>query len=184
MPRGTALPSLGLTRVTILTTPGTCSASEAVINALRGVDVQVNLIGGATCGKPYGFTPVPNCGTTYFSIEFKGVNAKGVGDYDNGFAPTCAVADDLTRELGDTSESLLATALSYRANGVCPAQARTSVQAMAARTQVRPTGHADRDPHQGALSGGAAAAALSRNVERRHLRVALFISAGRLLLLV
>jgi carboxyl-terminal processing protease len=138
VPRGTALPSLGLTRVTILTTAGTCSASEAVINALRGVDVQVNLIGGATCGKPYGFTPVPNCGTTYFSIEFKGVNAKGVGDYDNGFAPTCAVADDLTRELGDTNESLLATALSYRANGVCPAQARTSVQAMAARTQVRP----------------------------------------------
>ena len=136
--RGTALPSLGLTRVTILTTAGTCSASEAVINALRGVDVQVDLIGGATCGKPYGFTPVPNCGTTYFSIEFKGVNAKGVGDYDNGFQPTCPVADDLTRELGDTNEALLATALNYRATKSCMTPARTSVQAMAARTQVRP----------------------------------------------
>jgi len=136
--KGTTLPYLGLSRVTILTTPGTCSASESVINSLRGVNVEVNLIGGGTCGKPYGFTPVPNCGTTYFSIEFKGVNAKGVGDYDNGFTPTCAVNDDLTRELGDTSEALLSTALSFRANGVCPAQPRTSVQAMAARTQVRP----------------------------------------------
>ncbi|KQQ87134.1 S41 family peptidase [Massilia sp. Leaf139] len=138
--KGTPLPTLTLNRVTILTTDGTCSASEAVINALRGVNVQVDVIGAQTCGKPYGFTPVPNCGTTYFSIEFKGVNAQGFGDYADGFAPTCAVADDLTRELGDTSEALLSTALSYRATGVCPAQNRTSAQAMAsmARKLVRP----------------------------------------------
>jgi len=140
VPKGTPLPTLGLNRVTILTTDGTCSASEAVINALRGIDVQVDVIGAQTCGKPYGFTPVPNCGTTYFSIEFKGVNAKGFGDYSDGFAPTCAVADDLARDLGDPNEALLSTALSYRASGVCPAQARTSAQAMAitARTTVRP----------------------------------------------
>jgi hypothetical protein len=36
-----ALPYLGLKRVTVLTTAGTCSASEAVINGLRGVDVEV-----------------------------------------------------------------------------------------------------------------------------------------------
>ena len=65
---GQALPYLGLKHVTVLTTAGTCSASEAVINGLRGVDVEVNIIGGQTCGKPYGFTPVDNCGTTYFSI--------------------------------------------------------------------------------------------------------------------
>jgi C-terminal processing protease CtpA/Prc len=138
--KGTALPSLNLSRVTVLTTDGTCSASESVINALRGIDVQVNIVGAQTCGKPYGFTPVPNCGTTYFSIEFQGVNAKGFGDYGDGFAPTCAVGDDLTRALGDTSEALLSTALSYRSTGICPVQARTSAQAMAvtARTLVRP----------------------------------------------
>lgn len=137
--RGTPLPTLGLRRVTILTTSGTCSASEAVINALRGIDVEVNVIGAQTCGKPYGFTPVPNCGTTYFSIEFGGVNAKGIGDYSNGFAPTCAVADDLTREPGDPQEALLAAALSYQQNGVCPPSGRSSVASMAAlRTIVRP----------------------------------------------
>ncbi|WP_305824906.1 S41 family peptidase [Massilia brevitalea] len=135
--KGTALPYLGLRRVTVLTSPGTCSASEAVINGLRGIDVEVNVIGGQTCGKPYGFTPVPNCGTTYFSVEFQGVNAKGFGDYANGIAPTCAVADDLTRELGDQNEAMLATALSYRANGVCPAQARSSAQAMKARYPIQ-----------------------------------------------
>lgn len=120
---GTPLPYLGLRRVTLLTTPGTCSASESIINSLRGIDVEVNLIGGDTCGKPYAFTPVPNCGTTYFAIEFRGVNEKGFGDYADGFAPTCRVADDLSKEMGDPEEGLLAAALSYRASGVCPAPA-------------------------------------------------------------
>jgi hypothetical protein len=118
---GTPLPSLGLKRVTILTTSGTCSASESVINGLRGADIEVTLIGGETCGKPYAFTPTPNCGTTYFAIEMQGTNNKGFGDYADGFSPTCSVDDDLVHDMGDTAESLLATALSYRANGVCPA---------------------------------------------------------------
>ena len=117
---GRELPYLGLKRVTVLTTPGTCSASESVINSLRGVDVEVNLIGGATCGKPYAFTPLPNCGTTYFSIEFKGVNNKGFGDYADGMAPTCSVPDDLSHEVGDPAEGMLAAALSYRTSKACP----------------------------------------------------------------
>lgn len=134
--KGTALPTLGLNRVTVLTTSGTCSASEAVINGLRGVDVEVNVIGATTCGKPYGFTPVPNCGTTYFSVEFQGVNAKGFGDYASGIAPTCSVADDLAHELGDANEALLAGALSYRATGSCPARTSAQAMAVAGPTQV------------------------------------------------
>ncbi|WP_229455887.1 S41 family peptidase [Massilia sp. KIM] len=118
---GSPLPTLNLRRVTVLTTAGTCSASEAVINGLRGADVEVIQIGGQTCGKPYGFTPVPNCGTTYFSIEFKGVNHKGFGDFPDGLAPTCQVADDLSRPVGDPAEGLLATALAYRNSNACPA---------------------------------------------------------------
>ena len=116
---GQALPTLNLTRVYLLVGPGTCSASEAVVNGLRGVGVQVNLMGATTCGKPYGFYPQDNCGTTYFSIQFQGVNQLGQGDYADGFTPTCAVADDLNHALGDPSEGRLAAALSYRANGVC-----------------------------------------------------------------
>ncbi|MGK5058209.1 S41 family peptidase [Janthinobacterium sp. LB2P49] len=119
LPKGTPLPSLGLKRVTLLTTGNTCSASEAIINGLRGVDVQVNLIGGTTCGKPYGFYPTPNCGTTYFAVQFQGVNAKGFGDFADGMAPTCDVADDYQHPLGDAAEGMLAAALRYRSSGSC-----------------------------------------------------------------
>ncbi|MEP7302965.1 MAG: S41 family peptidase, partial [Caldimonas sp.] len=74
---GQALPYLGLNRVFVLTTADTCSASEAIVNGLRGAGVTVNLIGSTTCGKPYGFYPQENCGTTYFAIQFQGVNFLG-----------------------------------------------------------------------------------------------------------
>ncbi|MBE3026432.1 S41 family peptidase [Janthinobacterium sp. GW458P] len=119
LPKGTPLPTLGLKRVTLLTTGNTCSASEAIINGLRGVDVQVNLIGGSTCGKPYGFYPTPNCGTTYFAVQFQGVNAKGFGDFADGMAPTCDVKDDYQHPLGDPAEGMLAAALRYRSSGNC-----------------------------------------------------------------
>ncbi|MEQ9317396.1 MAG: S41 family peptidase [Henriciella sp.] len=132
VPNGSSLPSLNLGRVFILSTGGTCSASEAVINGLRGIDVQVILIGDITCGKPYGFYPTDNCGQTYYTIQFQGVNDKDFGDFSDGFVPQnssfafgvktpgCVVADDLTRELGDENEALLAAALQYRATGTCP----------------------------------------------------------------
>ncbi|GGY44097.1 peptidase S41 [Parvularcula lutaonensis] len=130
---GVPLPTLDLDRVFILSTGGTCSASEAVINGLTGIDVDVILIGDITCGKPYGFYPTDNCGLTYYTIQFQGVNDKGFGDYADGFVPDdnsfsfgarlpgCTVADDLAFALGDQNEPLLAAALHYRTNLSCPA---------------------------------------------------------------
>jgi len=131
---GTPLPTLGLSRVYVITGPNTCSASESIINGLRGVGVQVFLIGSTTCGKPYGFYPQDNCGTTYFSIQFEGVNNMGEGGYPDGFAAQnqtgassiklagCSVADDLLHELGDESEGRLKAALDFRESGnvTCP----------------------------------------------------------------
>lgn len=129
------LPTLALSRVYVITGPGTCSASESIINGLRGAGVQVYQIGSTTCGKPYGFYPSDNCGTTYFSIQFRGENAAGFGDYTDGFSPAntasnagtllpgCSVADDFNHELGDQAESRIAAALAFRAsnNQSCPA---------------------------------------------------------------
>ena len=86
-PANQTLPTLNLNSVYIITGPGTCSASESIINSLRGVNVQVYLIGSTTCGKPYGFYPTDNCGTTYFTIQFRGENAANFGDYTDGFSP-------------------------------------------------------------------------------------------------
>lgn len=116
-----SLPNLNLGRVFVLTSKSTCSASEAIINGLEGIDVQVIRIGATTCGKPYGFTAKDNCGISYFPIEFKGINFKGFGDYADGFSAQCAAADDFSKALGDTSEGMLAAALYRRANGSCPA---------------------------------------------------------------
>ncbi|MDC8829624.1 PKD domain-containing protein [Alteromonas gilva] len=131
------LPSLSLTRIYVLTTDNTCSASEAVMNSLRGIDVEVVQIGGSTCGKPYGFYPTDNCGTTYFTIQFQGVNNKGFGDYADGFIPTsspnfdfelpgCDVADDFSAPLGDPNEGMLSAALAYAETGACPVTASSS----------------------------------------------------------
>jgi carboxyl-terminal processing protease len=132
-PAGQALPTLNLQQVFVLTGSSTCSASESIINSLQGVNVKVIQIGTTTCGKPYGFYPADNCGVTYFSIQFQGVNAKNFGNYPDGFTPAntvatqgvlvpgCSVADDFTHALGDSAESVLASALGYQATGVCPA---------------------------------------------------------------
>ena len=132
------LPNVSLRRVIVLSTESTCSASEAFINGLRGVDLEVILIGSKTCGKPYGFYPTDNCGVTYSTIQFSGVNAKGFGEFADGFRPTtapqfaadikgCSVADDLSKPFGDTSERMLSTALHYIDRNGCPVQAQAQL---------------------------------------------------------
>jgi len=144
---GLPLPSLNLKRVFILTTPGTCSASEALMNALRGINIEVIQLGDTTCGKPYGFYPASNCAITYFSIQFKGVNDQGFGEYSDGFMPStnptidsevpgCVLADDLGHPLGDPNERLLSAALFYRDNNRCPATATAIARAPTHNTFV------------------------------------------------
>ena len=132
---GQSLPTLDLTRVYILTTGSSCSASESFINSLVGIDIEVIQIGETTCGKPYGFVPEDNCGETYFTVQFIGENAKGFGDFADGLIPKelpeniqgegvqvqgCPITEDYIHSLGDQQEILLASALYYQANNACP----------------------------------------------------------------
>ncbi len=132
---GTPLPTLNLDTVYVLSTSSTCSASESLINSLEGINVNVVLIGTTTCGKPYGFYGTDNCGTTYFTIQFRGENDKGFGDYSDGFSPSegqattgepidgCILTDDLNNPLGNSSEGLFAAAINHIETGSCPAAA-------------------------------------------------------------
>lgn len=133
---GADLPSLNLSRVFVLTTGDTCSASELVMNSLRGIDIEVIQIGGTTCGKPYAFAGIENCEWVYFPVQSLEVNAKGFGNYTNGFTATgtptaldqikgCPLADDLDSPLGSQNEDLLATALHYIDNNNCNAALAT-----------------------------------------------------------
>lgn len=136
------LPTLSLRRVFVLSQSSTCSASESLINGLRGAGIEVVLIGGRTCGKPYGFTAKENCGIAYLPVEFAGVNHKNFGDFADGFVPAgsgpagvsgCEVPDDLSHELGDPQEKQLAAALRYRIDGACPATAVAKTDAVTLR---------------------------------------------------
>lgn len=149
---GAPLDTLDLGRVFVLSTGRTCSASESLINSLRGIDVEVVLIGDTTCGKPFGFYPTDNCGRTYSTVQFQGVNDKGFGDYADGFIPGdsseslgvrvagCEIADDFDSELGDASEGMLAAALQYAETGSCPTAATAVVRS------ADPSAHAARAP--------------------------------------
>jgi hypothetical protein len=113
----------GFSRVYVLAGPRTCSASEQVVNGLRGVGIDVVAIGDTTCGKPVGFLPRDSgCGITYSVVNFEGVNARNQGRYFDGLAPTagCDVAEDFSRPIGDLADPLLVAAAHHADNGSCP----------------------------------------------------------------
>lgn len=137
---GEELPTLNLPRLFVLTTDDTCSASESLMNSLEGINVDVIQIGSTTCGKPYGFRPVDNCSWTYMTVNFKGTNEKGFGDYANGFAPSnsndndavkltgCYQTDDFSQALGHRDEAMFKTALYYREHNQCPSSSAQGLQ--------------------------------------------------------
>jgi len=113
--------ALSLPRVFVLGGPRTCSASEQVVNGLRGAGVEVVLVGNTTCGKPVGFQPRANCGRTYSIVNFESVNARGEGRYVDGLAATCVVDEDFSAEQNGDADPLLAAAAAYADQGQCPA---------------------------------------------------------------
>lgn len=137
--RDAALPNLNLSRVYVLSTDATCSASESLINGLRGIGVEVHLIGSTTCGKPFGMTRQDNCGSSFYPVQFRGVNAKGTADFTNGFSPVCAVADDLDHQRGDPNEAMLKAALNHIATGSCTDTSQGVLSSKTAQAQMSPT---------------------------------------------
>jgi hypothetical protein len=98
--------------VFVLTTAETCSASEALVNGLRGF-IEVVTIGARTCGKPVGYSPVDFRGFTYAVISFYVENRDGAGRYFDGLPPTCPVQEDFSAELGSPEDPLMRAALGY-----------------------------------------------------------------------
>jgi hypothetical protein len=114
----------GFSRVYVLMGERTCSASEQVINGLRGVGVNVVAIGDTSCGKPVGFLPKDDgWGTTYSVVNFEGVNALNQGRYFDGLLATCPVAEDFSLPIGDLADPLLVAAAYHADVGSCPVSA-------------------------------------------------------------
>ena len=129
-----ALPqTLNLARLFVITTRGSASASELLINSLRP-HLPVVVIGDDTYGKPvgqYGFT---FCDKVLAPVAFKLVNSEGQGDFFDGIPPDCRAGDDIDHELGSAEEASLSEALNFVRTGAC----RAAATARAARTATPP----------------------------------------------
>lgn len=120
-------PAPALSRLVVITSRSSASASELVINGLRPF-MPVILIGDATYGKPVGQYLIEFCSKVLAPVSFSLTNANGEADYFEGFAPTCVAGDGIDRELGDPGEASLAEALYYISHDACstpPESART-----------------------------------------------------------
>ena len=118
--------ALGLGRVYVLCTNRTASASELIVNGLRGINIEVRLIGQTTNGKNVGMEPVTKDkdGYTYeFNpITFYSENAKGFRDYSEGFTPDVVINEREydTMDWGSEKDPLLGIALKWIDTGSKP----------------------------------------------------------------
>jgi len=113
-------PAPTLSRLIVITSRSSASASELVINGLRPF-MPVILIGDTTYGKPVGQYLFDFCDKVLAPVSFSVKNANGEADYYDGFAPTCTAGDGIDRELGDPQEASLAEALYYASHDACSA---------------------------------------------------------------
>jgi len=110
--------ALNLTRLVVITTRASASASELIINGLRP-HLPVIVIGDRTYGKPVGQYGLPFCDKVLNAVSFVLKNALGEADYFSGLAPNCTAGDALDRPLGDLEEASLKEAFVYLRTGAC-----------------------------------------------------------------
>ncbi len=117
--------ALNLSRLVVITTRASASASELIINSLRPY-MPVAVVGDTTYGKPVGQYGFNFCDKVLAAVSFSIKNANNEGDYFSGIPPTCVAADDSTHQLGDPSEGSFAEALNYLRTGACRERADVS----------------------------------------------------------
>jgi hypothetical protein len=106
--------SLRLEKVYFITTNGSASASEAIINGLDPY-LDVYIVGDNSYGKPAGMYSFESkiSDYVYVPITFKITNSEGFGDYYDGLTADSYADDDVTHDFGDPAESSLAEALHH-----------------------------------------------------------------------
>lgn len=122
--------TLNLNRLYVLSTSGTASASELIINGLNPY-MDVVIIGTNTHGKYVGSITIkdydsngklnPNHKWAMQPVVFKTTNSEGVSDFVDGFAPAVLAKEDLSNILpfGDANEPLLKAATDH-IRGIAP----------------------------------------------------------------
>ncbi|WP_421993055.1 S41 family peptidase [Qipengyuania sp.] len=120
--------AIAATKIAVIGTNGTASASELVANAfIPFLGNNIALVGSDTFGKPVGQIARDRsaCDDRLRVVAFRSVNADDQGDYYSGLADvmpqTCAASDEILKPLGDPSEASVAAALDFLAGRSCNA---------------------------------------------------------------
>jgi C-terminal processing protease CtpA/Prc len=115
--------NLNLSRIIFITSRGSASASELVINNLTPY-TQVIIIGDNTFGKPVGSFPLARYNRVLQTnnvelvpITFATANAQGKAEYFDGFPANFKVGDSPQFPWGDPRDLRLAAALQYIQTG-------------------------------------------------------------------
>ncbi len=105
-------------KIYFLVLSGTASASELIINSMKGVmPNDVKIIGQKTYGKPVGFFAIKIDRLELYVPQFETKNQKNLGGFFNGMTVDFSISDDVTKDFGDPTEKLLAAALNFSEKG-------------------------------------------------------------------
>lgn len=144
--------SLSVNRVFFIISGSTASASELTINNLYP-EMDVQLIGRTSYGKPVGFFGLNINKYVLYTPEFSVKNSLGKGDYYAGFSPGTTGYpgindyDDPTKDFGDPTEALLAHVLhyvntgSYSVANLAPSANLRSRSLLMQKTELSPMGN-------------------------------------------
>lgn len=139
--------SLNLSQVYVIGTINTASASELLINGLRGLDIKVNLIGTTTQGKNCGMEGWQKRSGNYsfilYPITFYCENAKGFRDYADGFKPDLEIDDTAIYpgDFGTMDDIMSGYAITWASTGNKPnlSRAGSDFDGRAGITVLKPT---------------------------------------------
>lgn len=135
--------SLDLKQVFVIGTTTTASASELLINGLRGLGITVNLIGTTTNGKNVGMEgwqkKANNFTFIFYPITFYCENAKGFRDYSKGFTPDLVIDDSniYPGNFGTTADVLSNAALRWASTGTKPSISTTASKSRGYDVKIR-----------------------------------------------
>ncbi len=116
--------ALNLSRIIYITSRGSASASEVVINGLKPF-MTVAIIGDRTYGKPVGMHSWVYDNYVFVPVSFKLVNASGEGDYFDGIPADDYAPDGLQYAFNDRREPRLHDAILYLETGSFPNPGQT-----------------------------------------------------------
>ena len=139
--------SVSLSRLVVIATDRTASASELVINGMEP-HVEVTIVGANTFGKPVGQVGLEFCEQILRPTAFQTMNANDFGDYFNGLPVDCAAADDLNVAVGADTDPNMVAALGFLATGACPAASLPAAQFKLGERQEVPQPDRRGPPHR------------------------------------